>query len=70
MDVRREEGGKEESGWTFKVRWDFKMKREGSKGILCSRNSLSNAWRQDGGRVFEEQCVLGLLQQGVGEKGS
>lgn len=34
------------------------MKREGSRGILGSRNSLSNKRRQDGGSVFEEQCVL------------
>lgn len=66
----REEGGKEASSWTFKVRWNFKTKQEGSKGILCSRNSLSNERWQDGGRVFEEQCVLRLCySRGVGGAG-
>lgn len=73
MDVRRKEGGeKEESSWAFKVRLDFKMKREGREGILGNGNSLSNEWRQDGGSVGGTVCSWALLQQrGSGvEKGS
>lgn len=50
-----------------------RRKREGSEGVLGSGNSLSNEWRQDGGRVLEEQCVLRLCDSkriGEGEKGS
>lgn len=53
-------------GFQNKVR----RKREGSKGILGSGNNLSNEWRQDGGRVFEEQCVLRLCDsRGMGGGG-
>lgn len=50
-----------------------RRKQEGSEGVLGSGNSLSNEWRQDGGRVLEEQCVLRLCDSkriGEGEKGS
>lgn len=64
--------GKEErkkGNWVFKVSWDFKMKREGSEGVLGSGNNLSNVWRQDSSCLVKEQRVLKLSYSRVGQQG-
>lgn len=47
----RTRGGKEESCGTSKVRWDFKIKPEGSKGLFSGRWEMSEQQLRSGGRM-------------------